>query len=139
MAARPVLQIDPQRRSRCPLFAIFLPPRISERYNLAGRIACDAASFVKIAHVASPDGTGPNNYCRPLFSPSLSAGFDPFFSFAGGLSRAGGCTFWSAGRGGFTCFPSWFPACGWGGWLAVGGGGVFFCGGGGGGTFLTCL
>src|ERR1017187_1411044 len=97
MAARPVLQIDPQRRSRCPLFAIFLPPRISERYNLAGRIACDAASFVKIAHVASPDGTGPNNYCRPLFSRSLSAGFDPFFSFAGGLSRAGG---------GFTCFPA---------------------------------
>lgn len=31
----------------------FYPPEISERYNLAERIASDAASMVKIAHVAS--------------------------------------------------------------------------------------
>jgi hypothetical protein len=33
----------------------FYPPGISERYNLAERIASDAASLVKIAHVASPE------------------------------------------------------------------------------------
>jgi len=32
----------------------FHPPGISERYNLAERIASDAKSLVKIAHVASP-------------------------------------------------------------------------------------
>ena len=32
----------------------FQPPGIAERYNLAERIASDAASSVKIAHVASP-------------------------------------------------------------------------------------
>jgi len=33
----------------------FHPPEISERYNLAERIAQEAASLVKIAHVASPE------------------------------------------------------------------------------------
>jgi hypothetical protein len=33
----------------------FHPPGISERYNLVERIASDAASMVKIAHVASPE------------------------------------------------------------------------------------
>jgi hypothetical protein len=33
----------------------FHPPGISERYNLAERIAQEAASLVKIAHVASPE------------------------------------------------------------------------------------
>ena len=33
----------------------FHPPEISERYNLAERIASDAKSLVKIAHVASPE------------------------------------------------------------------------------------
>ena len=33
----------------------FHPPGISERYNLAERIASDAASMVKIAHVASAE------------------------------------------------------------------------------------
>jgi len=32
----------------------FQPPGVAERYNLAERIAADAASSVKIAHVASP-------------------------------------------------------------------------------------
>ena len=32
----------------------FHPPGIAERYNLAERIASDAASAVKIAHVAGP-------------------------------------------------------------------------------------
>ena len=32
----------------------FQPPDLAERYNLAARIASDAASSVKIAHVASP-------------------------------------------------------------------------------------
>jgi hypothetical protein len=33
----------------------FHPPEISERYNFVERIASDAASLVKIAHVASPE------------------------------------------------------------------------------------
>jgi hypothetical protein len=33
----------------------FHPPGISERYNLAEHLALDAASLVKIAHVASPE------------------------------------------------------------------------------------
>lgn len=33
----------------------FHPPGISERYNFVERIAPDAASLVKIAHVASPE------------------------------------------------------------------------------------
>jgi len=33
----------------------FHPPGMAERYNLAERIASDAASLVKIAHVASPE------------------------------------------------------------------------------------
>jgi len=33
----------------------FHPPGISERYNLAERMAQEAASLVKIAHVASPE------------------------------------------------------------------------------------
>jgi hypothetical protein len=33
----------------------FHPPEISERYNLAERMAQEAASLVKIAHVASPE------------------------------------------------------------------------------------
>ena len=32
----------------------FQPPVVAERYNLAERIASDAASLVKIAHVANP-------------------------------------------------------------------------------------
>jgi|SRR5208282_1197610 len=32
----------------------FRPPGMSEQYNLAERIASDASSLVKIAHVASP-------------------------------------------------------------------------------------
>jgi hypothetical protein len=78
--------------------------------------------LVKIVHVANLDVTGLDNYCRPLFSRSLSSGLDPFRSLAAGLSRAGGCTFWSAGRAGFTGFPTWLPAFGWVGCLMVGGG-----------------
>jgi len=33
----------------------FRPPGMSEQYNIAERIAADAASLVTIAHVASPD------------------------------------------------------------------------------------
>jgi hypothetical protein len=33
----------------------FHPAGIAERYNLAEQMACDAASLVKIAHVASPE------------------------------------------------------------------------------------
>ena len=33
----------------------FHPPGMSEQYNIAERIAADAASLVAIAHVASPD------------------------------------------------------------------------------------
>ena len=33
----------------------FPPPELAERYNLAERIASDASSLVKIAHVASPE------------------------------------------------------------------------------------
>jgi hypothetical protein len=32
----------------------FPPPELAERYNLAERIASDASSLVKIAHVATP-------------------------------------------------------------------------------------
>jgi hypothetical protein len=33
----------------------FLPPRVAERYSFVERIASNSASWVKIAHVASPE------------------------------------------------------------------------------------
>jgi hypothetical protein len=44
------------------------PPAMADRYNLAVRIASDAASKVKIAHVASPKWVRSGNFALTLAS-----------------------------------------------------------------------